>query len=80
MLAFLGFVEQSLNFMQAVPEPARLLLLGLGLLWSGAALRKTLRLDHAIENKPLAFEESFAIKPAEFRMVKKETARQLVDH
>ena len=79
MLAVLGFVEQSVNFLQAVPEPARLLLLGLGLLWSGAALRRGLRLDHAVQSKPVAFEEAIAMRSAEFPMGREETRRQLVD-
>jgi len=79
VLVVMGFVEQSVNFVQVVPEPARLLLLGLGLLWSGAALRRTLRLDHVVENKPLAFEETIMIQAADFRMGRKETGRQLVD-
>jgi hypothetical protein len=73
VLAVLGFVEQSLNFVQGVPEPVRLLLIGLGLLWSGAALRKTLRLDHAVESESFAFEESIAIQSADFRMDREET-------
>ncbi|HEX7959596.1 MAG TPA: PEP-CTERM sorting domain-containing protein [Terriglobales bacterium] len=79
MLAVLGFVEQSLNFVQTVPEPARLLLLGLGLLWSGAALRKTLRLDHAVESEPFAFEESIAIPSADFRIGKEESHQEPVN-
>lgn len=78
MLAVLGFVEQSVNFVQAVPESARLLLLGLGLLWSGAALRKTLRLDHAVESKPFAFEEPIALKSADVCTGREETRRKFV--
>ena len=42
------------GFVQSVPEPARLLLLGIGFLIGGAALRRTLRTDASPDTEALS--------------------------
>ena len=76
MAVAFSFLQQTVSIMQAVPEPARLLLVGLSLIWSGAALRKTLRVDRVAESEALSFEQSATI---DFRIRDSNTDRELVE-
>jgi hypothetical protein len=79
VVAVLGVIEQSVSVVQAVPESARLLLLGLGLLWCGAALRRSFRIDHAVESDASGSAESVRIRTVDFRLGNQHSGQELVD-